>query len=533
MKVLRDYQEEATQATFDYFFNNKGNPLVIAPVAAGKSLLMAEFIRRACEIYAGTRILVLAHNKELLIQNAQELMGQWPDVSFGFYCAGLGQKKINGQVIFASIQSIYSKAFDHNPFDLVLVDECHLINSNQSGMYTTLFADLTVANPNIKIIGYTGTPYRPDSGLLIDGPLFDDVAYEIEIQYLIDQGFLCPPATPTVKTKMDAAGVATRLGDYVQGQLERAVDIDRITKSCVDEIIENGADRKSWLVFTCGVEHCKHVMEEIRSRGITCDMVVGDTPSAERDSIIKRFKIGEIKCLVNVAVLTTGFNHPGIDLIAFMRPTRSPVLYVQCVGRGMRLCPGKENVMILDFGGVIDELGPIDKINITKKKSGDGEGEAPVKQCSKCYAFMPAAAKECDECGFQFPAPEPSSIEARSAKDKAVLSSQIKPEWYDVLWMNVKKHEKPDKTPSMMVSYGTMQNIFREWICFEHKGYPRRKAERWYKDRMDDQVPGSIDEAINKTYPQPARISAIKTGKYWEIKGYEFKEQEEYEIPSI
>lgn len=536
MKALREYQEAATQATFDYFTQSSGHPLIIAPVAAGKSLLMAEVCRRGCSLYPSTRILVMAHNKELLVQNEAELKEQWPDVETGFYCAGLGRKKTSGQVIFASIQSIYNDIFKHKSFDLVLVDECHLISPNEDSMYRKAFKDLATTNPKVKIIGYTGTPYRSDTGLLVDGDLFNDVAYEIEIEYLIKEGFLCPPITPHVETKMDTSGVKMRGGDYIESQLEAAVNTDKITNACVDEIMALGAERKSWLIFTCGIKHCEAVCEAIQARGVSCAMVTGKTPSKERERILDAYKAGEIRCMVNVAVLTTGFNHPAIDLIAFMRPTRSPVLYVQCIGRGMRIHPDKKDVMVLDFGGVIDELGPIDRINITKKAEG-GDGEAPMKQCGKCYAFVHAAAKTCEECGYEFidPDGEPN-IEGMSAKGQALLASQMSPETHKVLWMNTSRHEKPGKTPSMKVSYGTAQKIFMEWVCFEHKGFARSKAEEWHRKRYPSLVPDTVDDALKLEYPKPYEITVRKNGKYWEIIGYDFyepeqEEEDEYEIP--
>lgn len=545
MKTLRPYQEEATQATFDYFKDNSGNPLVIAPVAAGKSLLMAEFIRRACTLYPKTRILVLTHVKELLEQNAAELQSQWPDAHYTFYCAGLGQKKLHGQVVFASIQSIHKKAFNFaSPIDLVLVDECHLISPKSETMYRAFLDDLRTLNSNLKIIGYTGTPFRQGSGRLTEGKerLFTDVAYEIPILYLIENGYLCPLITPDVKTKMSTEGVGTRNGDYIAGQLEKAVDQDHITEACVEEIIHHGAERNKWLIFAAGVAHCEHVRDAIRMRGISCEMVTGDTPKDERAKIIEDYKAGRIKCLVNVAVLTTGFNAPDIDLLAFMRPTRSPVLYVQCCGRAMRTHPSKENAMVLDFGGVIDELGAIDTVDIKAPSGsgGGGNGEVPSKQCPKCYAYTHPAVNQCEECSYKFPDPEVQI--KKNASNAAILSTQIEPVEHAVMSVQYTKHEKKNGTPSMKVSYITLAGAYNEWVCFQHKGFAKKKAEKWHKDRSHTTtIPENIDEIVNLLaehpdfYAKPSSISVRKEGKYDRIVNYDFsikQEQEEaYEIP--
>jgi len=524
IKTLRPYQEEAVTATLDYFKESKGNPLIVAPVAAGKSLLIAETAKRACTMHPNTRILVLAHVKELLQQNAAEMISQWPDANISFYCHGLGKKSDKGQIVFASIQSFSKMGLKTKSFDLIMVDECHLISPKSDTMYQKLFTDLAMANPHVKIIGYTGTPFRPDSGLLTDSDLFSDVAYEIEMQYLIDEGFLCPPITPNVNTKMDTTGVGTRGGDFIAGQLEKAVDKDEVTYACIDEMIEIGKDRKKWLIFTAGIEHAEHVTEALRSSGVSAAMVTGKTPKDERAAILSDYSNGLYQALVNVAVLTTGYNEPAIDLLAFMRPTRSPVLYVQCVGRGMRTHQDKEDVMILDFGGVVDELGPIDQVNVSKK-AGDGTGEAPVKQCPKCYELLYAGVNECPKCGHMFESE--LNINERSAKDVAMLSSQIEPDVLDVIWMNTVKHEKKGKPPSLKVMYGTSSHIIKEWVCFEHQGFARDKAKKWHINRSGQPVPDTVDEALNIIYPTPTTITVRKNGAFDEIVSCDYKEKEE------
>lgn len=330
-KQARDYQNAAFPAVLEWFEQGKGWPLVVAPTGSGKSLLLAEFIRRALEIEPTTRFIVLSHVAELLQQNATAIEGQCRGINLSFYSAQLGKKNLDGQVIVASIQSIFRKAhqIQNPPPDIILCDECHLIGDE--GMYRKFIADMVQINPYVKVIGYTATPFRAKSGLLYKGKnaLFSGIAYEIGILDLINQGYLSPITTPTMATKMDTTGVAIQGGDYVAKQLEAAVDRDEITTACVDEIIENSIGRKRWIVFTAGINHCEHVRDEIRSRGIACEMLTGMTPKTERENIIAwhKAKSPEPRCLVNVAVLTTGYDNPSIDLLAIMRPTRSPVLY--------------------------------------------------------------------------------------------------------------------------------------------------------------------------------------------------------------
>ena len=465
--------------------------------------------------------MVVTHVKELLVQNSNELYGQYPDIKQTFYCAGLGKKDMSGSVIFASVQSISSKVFKlPHSIDLLLVDEAHLISPKDTTEYQKLIKNLKILNPKLKVIGFTGTPFRPDSKPLV-GDIFTDVAYQIPMLYLIEKGFLSRLVTPNVETKMSTIGVKTRNGDYIESQLQEAVDKDHITKSCVDEIIKYGFERKCWLIFTSGVDHCLHVRDEIRSRGISCEMITGKTPKQERDQTISDYKSGKIRCLVNVAVLTTGFNNPMIDLMAFMRPTRSPVLYVQVCGRGMRTSTGKENCMVLDFGGVIDTLGPVDTIDARQASSRSGDGDAPIKVCPKCESVCFAGSKECHDCGYIFTPPE-VEIEPEPAKS-SILSDEYKPLTFGVKGVTYKKHTKNNKN-SMQVTYHTLNGFFSEWICFEHFGFPREKAINWHRRRLpDERVPINVDEALKLKYPDPVEIQARKNGKYYEVIGYSFQ----------
>ena len=224
------------------------------------------------------------------------------------------------------------------------------------------------------MIGFTATPYRLDSGMLHEGKgaLFTDIAYEVSVRQLIDDGYLCPLVSKAAETKLDVSGVGSRGGEFIPGQLQAAVDLPEITEAAIDEVVRLGADRRSWLAFCAGVEHATHVAEAIRARGFTAATIFGDTPKPERDRIIAAFKRGEIRALASMGVLTTGFNAPGVDLIAMLRPTKSTGLYVQMAGRGTRLAPGKADCLVLDFAGNVARHGPIDAVK--PKRPGSRRG---------------------------------------------------------------------------------------------------------------------------------------------------------------
>lgn len=317
-------------------------------------------------------------------------------------------------------------------------------------------------------------------------------------------------------TQLDVGGIGTRGGEFIARDLHAAVDQEAITQAVVSEIVAYGATRHSWLVFCSGVEHARHVRDAIRAHGIPCETIVGETPSAEREALIEAFKRGEIRCLTNANVLTTGFNAPGVDLIAMLRPTKSAGLYVQIVGRGCRLAPGKSDCLVLDFAGNIARHGPIDAIK--PKRPGEGDGEAPVKVCPDCASIVHAAVRVCPDCGHVFPPPEPK-IEAK-ASTLDVLSRVGKPEWVEVTQVRYARHEKPGKPPSLRVEYWCGLSAHHEWICVEHAGYPRQKAATWWAARAPGTpLPRSVDEALQHvaTLRRPAQIAVRPSGRYTEV----------------
>jgi len=531
--ALRPYQREAIDALYSWFNDNDGNPLVVIPPGAGKSLVIATFIREALEAWPDTRVLVLTHVKELISQNFQELLGFWPDAPAGIQSAGLGKRDLHSRILFAGIQSIHKHAVTLQRVDLVLVDEAHLIPRNADTMYGRFLDQLRQINPYIKIVGFTATPYRLDSGMLHkgEGAVFSDVAYDAGIRDVIEQGYLTQPITQDALARINTDGIGTRGGEFIAGQLARAASDPEAVEAIAGEIVEAGRDRKGWIVFGCGVEHCTMLRDALRDRGVTCEAIYGKAAAADRDSIIAAFKRQEIQALVSVAVLTTGFNARHVDLIAIARPTKSVGLYIQMVGRGTRLSPGKTDCLVLDFGGNAQRHGPIDAPRV--KAPGTGDADMPEKQCKDrviggfqitgCDAFNLIAAGKCISCGQPFARESKVDLTASAA---AILTTHIKPEWLPVTDVMYRRHEKPGKPPSLCVTYLTGFNAHREWSCFEHTGPARMRAVQWWQKRAPaTRVPNTVAEAMDNltALRKPTQILVRKAGKYTEIVGVSFE----------
>lgn len=517
---LRPYQRAAIDALYDYFGGATGNPLVVMPTGTGKSVVIGGFIREAIAAYADTRVLVLTHVKELIQQNFMALLRAWPEAPAGIYSAGLSRRDIRAQVLFAGIQSIHRHARQVQRCDLVLIDEAHLLGRSDSGMYRSFLAQLNEINGGLlKVVGFTATPYRLDSGLLHEGKdrLFTDIAFQVPVLDMIQQGYLCPVVPKHTETQLDVGGVGTRGGEFIAKDLEAAVDRDEVTRAAVQEIVQHGEGRGSWLVFCSGVAHARHVRDAIREHGISCETVTGDTPAPERDGILAAFKAGRLRCVTNANVLTTGFDAPGTDLIALLRPTKSVGLYVQMVGRGTRLAEGKDDCLVLDFAGNTARHGPIDKVD-GRRKEPAGDGEAPIKVCPECQTINHASVRRCIECDYEFPAPEVKV--AAQAASNALLSIQEQAAWCEVIGIRYARHEKAGKPASLRVIYDCGLTSHSEWVCFEHTGFPRDKACTWWRRRATHlPPPDTVEQAMAATSAlrQPIAIQVRPVGQYTEI----------------
>jgi len=501
---LRDYQREAIDALFRWFGENQGNPLIVLPTGAGKSMVLAGFFHAVLEQFPKERLLCLTHVKELVEQNHRAMLRAWPGAPAGVCSAGLKRREYDAPILFAGVQSTWKQAGKIGWVDLVVIDEAHLIGSEASGMYRVLLNDLRSMNGKLKVIGLTATPFRTGEGRL-DGKdgMFDGVAYDAQLARLIKEGWLSPLITRGTASKINTDGVHKRAGEFVEKELEASAMAGDLVSRAVDELVARAADRRSWLVFCCSIKHATAVAELLSKRHrIACATVFGSTPVGERDEIVRAFRAGEIRCVVNVNVLTTGFDAPMVDVVALLRPTCSPVLYVQMVGRGLRRAEGKTDCLILDFGGNMQRHGPIDEVQARPK--GEGEG-IMARECPQCLLLVAFSLQVCPECGFEWAVVAGESPPKHEEKpdEQGVIVAGLHPtggfETRAVTRINYRAHTKPGRPTSMCVEFETgFRSWVRTWVCFEHAGYPRKKAEQWWREHMatGSPVPDTVDVAL-------------------------------------
>lgn len=531
--MLRDYQQKALDDLYAWFAKNPtGNPCLVLPTGSGKSHIIAALVKDAVQNYSGTRVLMLTHVKELIAQNAEKMREHWSNAPMGIYSASLNKRCLSEPITFAGIQSIVRRAKMLGHIDLIIVDEAHSINHGDAGNYRKLINELKEINPYLRVVGLTASPYRLGHGMIHEGDdvIFDALIEPIQIETLIDKGYLSPLRSKHTDFEIDVDGVKKRGGEFIAGDLERAVDTNDNNVAAVKETIKRASDRKSWLVFCTGVAHAQHVSELFSSMGVTSACVTGDTPQQERADILQRFKAGEIRALTNMNVLTTGFDYPGIDCLVMLRPTMSPGLYLQMAGRGMRIAPEKDDCIVLDFAGNVKRHGPITAVEPPNKK---GKGVAPTKTCPQCSEIILAALSICNCCGFEFPKPEPDPVEKTyRLHDDDIMG--FKPVEMKVTKWRWNKHLSRTSGKEMLkvTYYGKLSDEpITEYVPITHDGYAGEKARLKLLDMakksfvtikftaepdLDD-----IASTMNCGVP-PHSIVHMREGKFFKVKSLNF-----------
>lgn len=570
MFQLRPYQKESVDAVLAHFRKSRYPAVVVLPTGAGKSLVIAELAR-----IAKGRVLVLTHVKELVEQNYEKFKSY--GLEAGIYSAGLNRKDSEEKVIFGSIQSVArAKKGFFKDFSLLVIDECHRVNFEEDTQYKEVIGRLLEENSLLCILGLTATPYRLDSGWIYkfhykgtmrteEPKFFRKCLYELSLKKMIEDGYLTPPVqidAPVASYDFSSLKLYPGQSTYRLSEIEEILkDQRRITPVIIKNIVDIARDRKGVIIFTASVRHAEEILEYL-PRG-EAEMVIGDTPSEERDRIVGRFKKLEIKYLVNVSVLTTGFDAPHVDLIAILRPTESVSLYQQIVGRGLRLYPGKKDCLVLDYTGVPHDIyKPVirddkpteDSVPVEvscpqckhvnefwglmdgeghvvehfgRKCQGaiedpDGEQILPCgfryrfKLCDKCGAECDIAARECGACGAILVDIDDKLKEAMGEKNSHVMRPDS---------MILEKKVDAKGMERLEVRYYDLDAEFLSEVFFFN--HPNDEKVFYYNFfRMHAKLPekkiriSSIEEAIKNqvNYRLPLYVIARKQGQYWKIR---------------
>lgn len=541
----RWYQEEAVEALFLASQDKNCHPLAAIPTAAGKTPIVCKLVDKILSEDPKENVLILSHVKEILEQDHDALRDffEWDEEAdclsdysnIGVYSQGLKRKEIK-KITVAGIQSVWRKPELFKDFGKIIIDECHLITIKDSGMYRS-FLDALEAN----YLGLTATHYRTGHGYIHEGEgaLFNKLAYDLtsfeNFNRLTDEGYLSE--LYSVKTKLSMGDEKFKIvaGDFSQKDMASKLDRDEITSKAVKEVLKLGEKYKRWLFFAIDIKHAENICQKLIDNGVSA-VCVHSKMEEDRDQILIDSKAGKYRALVNVDILTTGYNDPQIDLVVLMRPTQSPIIHVQTIGRGLRVHPEKDHCLVLDFAGNCKRLGPINDVLVKQAGDKKGTGGPMVKDCPECMIQNHLSAKKCINCEYVFPVQEKIKEIADHSADvvrkapKKKEKPYVEPSWFDVTEINLSiqqsRGEKPD---SFSVKYRCGLTTFTELVCLDHGGYAKYMALHWLSEHWTsdgDYKSLSVSElkeaAKENKLRFPHRIKVDTNGKYLRFMEKEF-----------
>ena len=437
MFVPRNYQSETIAMTADYLARGGKGGLVCLPTGTGKASLPAFSFKDLFKKQPFSRVMMITHRKTLIKQNYETLKLIWPEAPCGIYSAGLKKKDQHDAITYAGIQSVYKKAELFGRIDVIIIDEAHLISQDSATMYGLFIGQLRERNPKLVVIGMTATPFRLDSGMLLDGDLFDEIIVDRTLgdkfTWFIDQHYLCDLHAKDVDGRFDLNGVKKSGGEYLISALTAKFNRTEVSQKIVNETIRLRGSRRRAICFAISIEHAEELARMFNEAGVPATMAHSKLEESVSERNVADFKSGLYEVLVDVERYTTGFDYPAIDLIVMARPTESASLWIQMCGRGTRPVYAKgfdlttlegraqaitagskpDGCLLLDFAGNGLRLGPMNApITVANKAETtfDGVMLAPQKICPQCLTYVHAAKRYCEghmanetPCDYEFP----------------------------------------------------------------------------------------------------------------------------------
>jgi len=418
MLTLRPYQKIIVDRTLSKIDEVTHPLLVVSSVGSGKSVIISEVLLAL--VAKGWRCLCLTMSSTLIRQNHETY--QLQGGKGGIYCAALNTKETTNPVIFGTPNSVLSdikkkKDISRCPFNIIIVDECHNISPQQSEtMYMRVlnhFGLMAQANQyNYRILGLTGTPYRgKNTSIVGENQLFKERICNISASWLIERNYLTKPVfqMPRVDSLNFSALKVNSMGKFNQKELADVIKIShRATANIMAylvSVIDSG--RNGAFIFASTLQHCKECMAVLPPEESAC--ITGATPGPERECILNDARAGRINYLVNVATLLTGIDCPRFDVICFVRPTESAVLFTQAMGRGLRLYPEKRDCLVLDFAENIQRFQDWEDPILTQALATTRDFEAElIFECPTCSTMNSEYARRCSgfanqkRCDFYF-----------------------------------------------------------------------------------------------------------------------------------
>lgn len=369
--------------------SGKKRPLLVCATGGGKTVMFSYFTQSA--INKGNHVLILAHRDELLEQISETL--NMFHVKHGYISSGnIYRRDMPAQV--GSVMTVVRRLDIIRKPDIIIVDEAHHARKNNT------YDKIISYYKDSWVIGVTATPCRLSGEPLNE--VFDDLVQGPQTGELIDRGYLCKYKV-YAPFKIDVSKIKTRLGDYSATDLDGAINKKAITGNAVDEYIRLLSGKRA-VVFCVSVEHAESVAREFSARGIPSASVDGKMNIWDRKRILAAFRDNRIKVITNCNIITEGFDLKELDAVIMLRPTQSLSLYIQMVGRALRISPGKDMAYIIDHVGNVERHGfPCDEREWSLSGTAKNKDkEVSVKTCPNCYAVVKSVVKQCAYCDYKF-----------------------------------------------------------------------------------------------------------------------------------
>jgi len=533
---LRPYQSEIHDAAIDFLLNREGNGIICSPGGTGKTLTMNAIIRTLVTKWVGTRVMSLVHDATVIDQNMNSMMRYWPNAPMGCYSAGLKQRDTLEPIIYGGIQSVGKRFKEFGRINVLLVDECDVVSPKDNALYQKFMNGLREENPDLRVLGFTATPFRLGVGLITEMDMWQEIVIDFtrgdKFMWFVTNGFLAPLVNKKAAKEIDITQLSIRCGDFDEKEMQLAADTDELNKSVVEEMIRYGSDRKHWLLFAAGINHGHKLTKLLNSKGIPSLMLTGSDSREDREAGEADFRSGKYRCLVNVGLYGRGYDFPELDLIGIARATQSTAWWLQAIKRGTRVAKDKQNCVILDFAGNTRRLGPVNMPNIpAPRKKGQAEkGECPMKICPICFSYVMVQTRICPDCNTEFPPPKTIQKTATTDAIMALSQSEIVPvvEDFYIRSIRYKEHVSKAGNKTFKVSYGVGTQNFSEYKLFESENnFILRNLEIWWRHRGGLlPMPESVDEALERTgelkIPTVIRVDVSK--KHPEVCGCDFNE---------
>ena len=505
---LRPYQREAIDAVLEARRRGIRRMLLALPTGAGKTVIFSELIRRARH-----PVLVLAHRDELLGQARDKIeaalrrnAGDRRQVAIE---RGVQRATRDAVVVVASIRSLHEgrigAALAGRDIRLVIYDECHhaVADANRR-----VLEQIGVFDPDWPgtLVGFTATTRRADGRGL--GEVFEEIVYERSLRQMIDDGYLRPLRGLRFSTTADLSSVTIRGEDFDEDELEEAVDVESRNLLVARAIQECTRDRRT-IAFCITVRHAENLARSLQELGVPAAMICGEMPKPDRARTLRRFAEGALRVITNVGVLTEGFDDPGVSAVAMVRPTRSVSMYLQCVGRGMRLSSDADDCLVLDFVD-LSALDVVTTATLDASAKGAAQGaEEEVAQDEPEERAKPIPLPF-DEPGDEAPATLAEIQERLAQFDPLTMYQRVETAAISInAWLSLGAH-------GMMLHF---QGHSGELCFFKLEPTGRRGATVWLGERRIARFPTMAEavEAVDEELPKYGQVASARPGASWRL----------------